>query len=127
MHIDILTLFPEMFQGPISESLLKKAQEKGLLSINIVNLRDFTADKHKTVDDSPYGGGAGMVMKVDVICKALNNLPTPNSQRIIYMCPTGKPLTQQKIKELSKYEHLTILCGHYEGIDERARELVDEE
>ncbi|MFA6431179.1 MAG: tRNA (guanosine(37)-N1)-methyltransferase TrmD [Candidatus Margulisiibacteriota bacterium] len=134
MQIDILTLFPEMFKGPLSESLIKKACEKGLLSINLVNLRDFATDKHKTADDSPYGGGAGMVMKVDVISAAINKLknsntrlPTHNAQRIIYMCPTGKTLTQQKVKELSKYEHLTILCGHYEGIDERARTLIDEE
>jgi tRNA (guanine37-N1)-methyltransferase len=134
MQIDILTLFPEMFQGPLNESLLKKAQEKGLLSINIVNLRDFTTDKHKTADDTPYGGGAGMVMKVDVVASALATLKkntehrTPNTEhRIILMCPTGKLLTQEKVKELAEEEHLILLCGHYEGIDERVRQMVDEE
>ena len=126
MRVDILTLFPEMFQGPLSESLLKKAQEKGLLSLNIINLRDFTTDKHKTADDTPYGGGTGMVMKVEPIAKAVSKLKTQNS-RFILMCPTGQLLTQEKIKELAKEERLIILCGHYEGIDERVRELVDEE
>jgi tRNA (guanine37-N1)-methyltransferase len=126
MQIDILTLFPEMFQGPLNESLLKKAREKGLLSLNIINLRDFTTDKHKTADDTPYGGGVGMVMKVAPIAKALSQLTTHNSQ-LILMCPTGKLLTQEKIKSLAKEEHLVLLCGHYEGVDERVRELVDEE
>lgn len=134
MQIDILTLFPEMFQGPLTESLLKKAQEKGLLSLNIINLRDFTTDKHKTADDSPYGGGAGMVMKVDVISNAVSSLKNKIEKiksklesRVILMCPAGKVLTQKRVKELSDEEHLIIICGHYEGVDERARELVDEE
>ena len=126
MRVDILTLFPEMFQGPLNESLLKKAQEKGLLSLNITNLRDFTSDKHKTADDTPYGGGAGMVMKAEPIAKALSNVQSPES-KVILMCPTGKTLTQAKVKELAGEEHLIILCGHYEGIDERVREMVDEE
>ncbi|HVN66989.1 MAG TPA: hypothetical protein VMT55_01345, partial [Candidatus Sulfotelmatobacter sp.] len=91
MKIDILTLFPEMFQGPLSASLLKKAQDKKLLTVNLVDLRDFTTDKHKTADDSPYGGGAGMVMKADVIAKAIARGQGPGA-RIIYMCPTGKLL-----------------------------------
>jgi len=115
-----------MFQGPLDESLLKKAQEKGLLSLNIVNLRDFTTDKHKTADDSPYGGGAGMVMKVDVIGKALSSVVSRQSL-VILMCPTGKLLSQNKIREMAKEEHLILLCGHYEGVDERVREMVDEE
>ncbi|MBU0671399.1 MAG: tRNA (guanosine(37)-N1)-methyltransferase TrmD [Candidatus Margulisbacteria bacterium] len=127
MQIVILTLFPEMFQGPLNESLLKKAQTKGLLSFNIINLRDFTSDKHKTADDTAYGGGAGMVMKADVISKALGQRPKAVGQRIIFMCPTGKLLTQEIIKDLAKHDHLTILSGHYEGVDERVRELVDEE
>jgi tRNA (guanine37-N1)-methyltransferase len=126
MRFDILTLFPEMFQGPLNESLLKKAQTKGLLSINLVNLRDFTADKHKTADDSPYGGGVGMVMKVDVIAKALSRVASHES-RVIFLCPTGKLLTQEKVKALAGEKHLILLCGHYEGVDERVRELVDEE
>lgn len=137
MQVDILTLFPEMFQGPLNESLLKKAQEKGLLSLNIINFRDFTVDKHKTADDSPYGGGAGMVMKVEPIKKALSRVTSRESclaaclpagrSRVILMCPSGKPLTQEKVKELAKEEHLVIICGHYEGVDERVREMVDEE
>jgi len=134
MRVDIITLFPEMFQGPFSESLLKKAGEKGLLSINLVNIRDFTSDKHKTADDTPYGGGAGMVMKVPPIASALDSLKkkvesgkSKVESRIILMCPTGKLLTQDKVKELAKEEHLIILCGHYEGVDERVRDLVDEE
>jgi len=126
MQIDVLTLFPEMFQGPLNESLLKKAQAKGLLSFNTVNIRDFATDKHKTVDDSPYGGGSGMVMKVDVVVRAKSKNQKPKSKSIL-MCPTGKVLTQEKIKELAKEEHLIIICGHYEGIDERIRDYVDEE
>lgn len=126
MQIDILTLFPEMFQGPLSESLLKKAREKGLLSLNIVNIRDFTTDKHKTADDTPYGGGAGMVMKAEPIFKAVTSNQKPVT-RIILMCPTGKLLSQEKVKAFAKQEHLIIICGHYEGIDERVRDLVDEE
>jgi tRNA (guanine37-N1)-methyltransferase len=133
MRIDILTLFPEMFQGPLNESLLKKAQEKGLLSLRIVDIRDFTSDKHRTADDTPYGGGPGMVMKPEPVAKAMSkvqSLPAgrqgPKS-RAILMCPTGKLLTQERIKSLAKHEHLIILCGHYEGVDERVREMADEE
>ncbi|MFH1386696.1 MAG: tRNA (guanosine(37)-N1)-methyltransferase TrmD [bacterium] len=126
MHIEILTLFPEMFQGPLSESLIKKARDKKLLEINVINLRDFTTDKHKTADDSPYGGGAGMVMKVDVISNALSRF-TIHDSRVILMCPTGKVLTQEKAKSLASEEKLVILCGHYEGYDERIRSFVDEE
>ncbi len=115
-----------MFQGPLDESLLKKARDKGLLDINLVNIRDFADDKHKTADDSPYGGGAGMVMKVDVIAKALSRVAGHGS-RVILLCPTGKLLTQEKVKELAQLKQLTLLCGHYEGIDERIRGMVDEE
>jgi len=122
-----------MFKGPFSESLLKKAQEKGLISINLVNPRDHATDKHKITDDSPYGGGAGMVMKVDVIVNALRSIGkntehgTQNSEhRIIFLCPTGQPLTQEKVNELSKLKSLTLICGHYEGIDERISNYVDE-
>ena len=134
MHIDILTLFPEMFQGPLNESLLKKAQQKGLLSFNLVNIRDFTSDKHKTADDTPYGGGAGMVMKVDVIAQALDSLrqkadsrKQTAEHRIILLCPRGKKLTQAKVNELAKIKSLTLVCGHYEGVDERVSDLVAEE
>lgn len=128
MRIDILTLFPEMFSGPISESLLKRAQEKGLLSINIINLRDFTSDKHKTADDTPYGGGPGMVMKAEPIFKAVKSCKISSASRVILMCPTGEKLNQTKAKELSASEHLIIVCGHYEGVDERVRQnLVTDE
>jgi tRNA (guanine37-N1)-methyltransferase len=126
MQVDVLTLFPEMFQGPITESLLKKAQQKGLLSFNIVNIRDFTSDKHKTADDTPYGGGAGMVMKAEPIFSALSQVKSKES-RVILMCPAGKRLSQEKANALAKYERLTIICGHYEGLDERIKEMVDEE
>jgi len=126
MKIDILTLFPGMLQGPLSESMLKKAQEKGLLSLNLVDIRDFTTDKHKTADDTPYGGGPGMVMKAEPIFKAVTSNRKPVT-RIILMCPTGKLLTQEIVKELAKEEHLIIICGHYEGVDERIRDLVDQE
>ena len=123
MQVDILTLFPEMFQGPLNESLLKKAQTKGLLSFKIINLRDYATDKHHTADDTPYGGGAGMVMKADLIKTAL----AESAGYKIYMCPTGKQLTQKRVKELAQKEKIVILCGHYEGVDERVRALVDEE
>ncbi len=126
MRIDILTLFPEMFQGPLNESLLKKAQEKGLLSLKIIDIRDYTLDKHKTADDTPYGGGPGMVMKLEPIQKAVSSKRKAKS-RIILMCPTGQLLTQEKVKVLAKHEHLIIICGHYEGVDERIRKMVDEE
>ncbi|MBN2057991.1 MAG: tRNA (guanosine(37)-N1)-methyltransferase TrmD [Candidatus Saganbacteria bacterium] len=126
MRIDVLTLFPEMFQGPLNESLLKKALDKGLLSFNIVNIRDFASDKHKTADDTPYGGGAGMVMKIDVAAKALKSLGRREKHRIIYLCPTGLPLTQPKVNELANFQNLTLVCGHYEGIDARLERLVDE-
>lgn len=121
MRIDVLTLFPEMFESPLNFSLIKRALEKSLVKINIVNLRNFTSDKHKTADDKPFGGGAGMVLKPEPIAKALSQVTSHKSQ-VILLCPTGKLLTQQRVKELAKEEHLIILCGHYEGIDERIRE-----
>jgi len=109
-----------MFAGPFSESILKKAQEKKIISINLVDIRDFTEDKHNTADDKPYGGGPGMVMKPEPISKALNTLlEKSENPKIIFMSPSGKKLTQEKAKELSKEKDLIILCGHYETIDER--------
>ncbi len=128
MRIDILTLFPGMFSGPLSESLLKKAREKGLIKINLINIRDFTEDKHQTADDSPYGGGPGMVMKSEPIYKAVSSLNPKPTTRIILMCPAGETLTQEKAKELAGCEHLVIICGHYEGVDDRIRRnLVTDE
>ena len=126
MKINILTLFPEMFK-PLEHSIIGKAQEKGIIEINIVNIRDFSKDKHKKVDDTPYGGGAGMVMKPDVVYDAFKSLDLKNA-KTIYLSPQGKTLNQEKVKELSKEENLILLCGHYEGIDQRVLdEIVDEE
>ncbi|MFA4904928.1 MAG: tRNA (guanosine(37)-N1)-methyltransferase TrmD [Candidatus Margulisiibacteriota bacterium] len=128
MRVDILTLFPEMFSGPLSESLLKKAQERNLLKITLIDIRDFTTDKHQTADDSPYGGGPGMVLKPEPIFKAVRSRKPSAASRIILMCPTGGKLTQGMAKELAQAEHLIVICGHYEGVDERVREnLVTDE
>ncbi|ABB16148.1 tRNA (guanosine(37)-N1)-methyltransferase TrmD [Carboxydothermus hydrogenoformans] len=127
MKIDILTLFPEMFYGPLNSSILKKAQEKGIITINYINIRDFTTDRHHQADDKPYGGGAGMVMKVEPIIKAYEAIPKNNSFTIM-LSPQGRKFNQKLARELSQKEHLIFICGHYEGIDERVRQLiVDEE
>lgn len=126
MHIDIFTLFPEMFQSPFSESILKRAQEQGLLSIALHNIRSITTDKHHIVDDYPYGGGAGMVMKPEPIFAAVEAVYQEGP--IILMTPQGRPFTQQIAHELAQEPRLTLLCGHYEGIDERVRaHLVTDE
>lgn len=133
MKFNVITLFPEMFVGPLSESIIKRAEQDGLIEINYHNLRDFADDKHKTVDDTPYGGGKGMVMKVDVMDRALRHVKSQNSnvkskERTILLTPKGKTFDQEKAIELSKYDNLILVCGHYEGFDERIREyLVDEE
>ena len=126
MRINILTLFSEMFK-PLDESIIGRACKKKLIEINIVNIRDFSKDKHKKVDDTPYGGGAGMVMKPDVVYDAYKSLNLENA-RTIYLSPKGQTLTQEKVKELSKEENLVLLCGHYEGVDQRVLDMiVDEE
>ncbi len=133
MKIDVVTIFPQMFTGPFEESIVKRAQEKNLVSIAVHDLRKGTTDKHKTVDNSPYGGGPGMVMMVEPIDKAIRSLLTKRGDflakpRVILMTPQGKTFSQAKAQELSKLEHLIFICGHYEGVDERVREhLVDEE
>jgi len=127
MKIDIITIFPEMFQGPFDESLIKRAQEKGLVEIRIHNLRKWTEDKHKTVDDRPYGGGPGMIMMIEPLDKALKKLKQKNS-KVILLTPQGKVFKQKTAMRFAKLSHLILLCGHYEGVDERIREhLVDEE
>ena len=118
MRIDVLTLFPEMFSS-LKESIIGKAIERNLIELNIVNIRDFSKDKHKKVDDTPYGGGAGMVIRPDVVYDAYQSLETKNNARLIYLSPQGKTLTQKKVMDLSKEENLILLCGHYEGIDQR--------
>ena len=126
MKFDILTLFPEMFTG-IKYSIIGKAIEKKLIDINIVNIRDFSKDKHKKVDDTPYGGGAGMVMKPDVVYDAYNSIECKDA-KVIYLSPKGKKLNQEKVEKLSKENHIILLCGHYEGVDQRVLdEIVDEE
>ena len=126
MKFDILTLFPEMF-APIEQSIIGRAKEKKFIDINLVNIRDFSNNKHNKVDDTPYGGGAGMVMMPDVVYRAYQSVKSDNA-KVIYMSPQGKTLDQKKVKDLSKEEHLIILCGHYEGIDQRVIDkIVDEE
>lgn len=155
MKISILTLFPEMFQGPFHESIIKHAQQKGFVEIEFVNIRDFGIGSHKIVDDTPYGGGIGMVMRVDVIHAAIehtkeqfirhceekrqSNPPDHNivtlssdthgktTQKVILMSASGKPFTQTVAKAYAKLDHLIIICGHYEGIDARILEFIDEE
>ena len=126
MLFSILTLFPEMFEG-MEYSIIGKAIEKKIIDINLVNIRDFSKDKHKKVDDTPYGGGAGMVMKPDVVYDAYLSVKDEKA-KVIYLSPKGKTLNQEKVKELSKEKHIILLCGHYEGIDQRVLdEIVDEE
>lgn len=125
MKFDVLTLFPEMFES-LNESILGRAIEKDLININLINIRDFSKDKHKKVDDTPYGGGAGMVMRPDVVYDAYKSVYEPNA-KVIFMTPQGKKLDQQKVESLSKEQHLIILCGHYEGIDQRVIDEINPE
>lgn len=138
MRIDVLTLFPEMFTGVFGASILGKAQDKGIVSLATVNFRDFSGNKHNTVDDTPYGGGGGMVLKAEPIFGAVEHLLSQEEisaeaeenkkPRIILMCPQGAPFSQQIAQELSEETHLIFICGHYEGYDERIREhLVTDE
>jgi len=129
MRFDILTLFPDMFSSPLRESILGKAVEKGLIQIRTINIRDFTLDKHQVVDDTPYGGGQGMVMKVEPIARAIESVKSQNpSARVVYLTPQGRPFSQDLARSLSTEPHLILLCGRYEGVDERVRQLlIDEE
>jgi tRNA (guanine37-N1)-methyltransferase len=126
MRIDIVTLFPKMFKGPFDESIIKRAQEKGLVQINIHNLRQWGLTERRTVDERPYGGGVGMVLMVEPIFKALQELKKPNT-KVILLTPQGKTFNQKKAKELTKCDHLIFICGHYEGFDERIREYLSDE
>ena len=126
MKFDVLTLFPEMFEI-LHQSIIGKAIEKDLIHIQITNIRDFSKDKHKKVDDTPYGGGAGMVMRPDVVYDAYKSVKDEHA-KVIYMSPQGKKLNQKKVEELAKESNLIIICGHYEGIDQRVlNKIVDEE
>ena len=130
MKINIMTLFPEMCETVLSESIIGRAREKGLVEINCINIRDYTEDKHRRVDDAPYGGGMGMLMQTVPIANCYKALceKSDNKNHLIYMSPCGKVLTQEKVKELAKMEEITILCGHYEGVDQRIIDsLVDEQ
>jgi tRNA (guanine37-N1)-methyltransferase len=128
MQIDIITIFPEMFPGPLGHSIIGRALERGLFRLGVHNLRDYTTDKHRIVDDAPYGGGAGMVMKPEPIFRAVGSLAQKGQRRVILLCPQGELFTQEKDWELSREDHLILICGHYEGIDERVRQhLVTDE
>lgn len=126
MHFHILTLFPEMVLGGLNTSITGRAMEKGLISVDAINIRDYSQDKHRHVDDYPYGGGAGMVMQPGPVCDAYEALAarTGKRPRVIYLTPQGRVLNQKIAEELAKEEDLVLLCGHYEGIDERALELI---
>ena len=125
MKINIITIFPDMFTAPFNHSIMKRAQEKKLLTIETVNPRDFAQDKHQMVDDYPFGGGAGMVLKPEPMFAAVESLKTSGKKRVLLMCPSGQPFTQEKAKELAQYDELIFLCGHYEGFDERILEEAD--
>ncbi|MEC0174685.1 tRNA (guanosine(37)-N1)-methyltransferase TrmD [Paenibacillus favisporus] len=132
MRVDVLTLFPEMLDGVFRTSILGKAQEKGIISLHTVNFRDYSGNKHGTVDDTPYGGGGGMVLKPEPIFAAVEDLLEKAEHqakpRVILMCPQGETFSQKKAEELAKEEHLIFICGHYEGYDERIREhLITDE
>jgi tRNA (guanine37-N1)-methyltransferase len=130
MKIDVLTLFPRMFDGPMGESIIGKAREKNLLELNVSNFRDFSDNKHQAVDDYPYGGGAGMLLKVQPVYDNLQKIAETSPEtkkRIVLLDPAGKRFDQAMAEEFSKEEHLVFICGHYEGYDERIRSLVTDE
>lgn len=129
MHIDILTLFPEMLEGVLQSSILKRANERKHFTYDLVNFREFSTNKHKKVDDYPYGGGAGMILTPQPIFDAVDHVKErrTTNPRILLMCPQGEAYTQRKAEELAKEEHLIIICGHYEGYDERIRSIVTDE
>jgi tRNA (guanine37-N1)-methyltransferase len=131
MRIDIITIFPKMFAPILNESIIKRAQNKGKVKIYIHDLRDYTLDKHRKVDDRPFGGGSGMVMRPEPIFRAVEDIKSQAASRkpqVIVLCPQGKRLDQKLVKKLARYRHLILICGHYEGVDERVRfYLADEE
>lgn len=128
MKIYIITLFPEMFEGPLNHSMLYKAQKEKLVQITTVNLRDFGLGKRKTVDDTPYGGGAGMILKPEPIFAAVESIKSRDKNaKVILMSPRGKKYNQQMAKKLARQQSLIIICGHYEGVDERVSAIVDQE
>lgn len=127
MKIDVLTLFPAMFSGPLDESIIKRARQAGLLELALHNLRDYTHDRHRTVDDRPFGGGPGMLLKPEPLFEAVEALKTPGAKMIL-LSPSGRRFTQELARELANEQHLVLVTGHYEGFDERVRsELADDE
>ena len=127
MKINVITIFPDMFTAPFNHSIIKRAKDKGLLTIETVNPRDFAQDKHQMVDDYPFGGGAGMVLKPEPMFAAVESIQSCANKRVILMCPGGKQFTQEKAKELASFDELIFICGHYEGFDARITDnLVDE-
>jgi len=127
MKIDVLTLFPGMFAGPLDESIVRRARDRGLLDLRVHNLRDYTHNRHKTVDDKPFGGGPGMLMKPEPIFEAVEHLRGADT-RVVLLCPSGRPFEQSIARDLAGRAHVILICGSYEGVDERVREhLVDDE
>jgi len=124
MKIAIITLFPEMVSPTLSVSIIGRAVTDGIIELNTINLRDFARDKHKTVDDSPAGGGPGMVLKPDVVFSAVDYLMSPDAH-VILLSPQGVPFNQQTARQLTEYMHIIMICGHYEGVDERVRQKAD--
>jgi tRNA (guanine37-N1)-methyltransferase len=124
MKISILTLFPDMFAGPFEKSIVKRAVDRNLVSINLINIRDFATDKYKSVDGHPYGGGTGMILRVDVVDRALKSIKKGYT---LLLDAGGTPYKQKKARDLAKFDHLILICGHYEGVDARVRTIVDEE
>ena len=127
MIYDVITLFPEIIEGMVSSSILKRAIEKGLIEINIIDFREYAGNKHSTVDDYAYGGGAGMLLRVDPIYRALNTIEGLDKAHKILTSPSGNVWSQKKAEEFSKLDHIVIVCGHYEGIDARVLNYIDEE
>ncbi len=126
MKIDVMTLFPGMFSGPLDESIIKRARDKGLLVLGIHNLRDYTHDRHKTVDDKPFGGGPGMLLKPEPLFEAVESL-TSEQTHVVLLTPSGRRLNQALVRDLTRHSHLLLVCGSYEGFDERIRSLADDE
>jgi len=127
MKIDVITLFPSTFRGPLDESITQRARDRQIVSIRLIDLRDFTSDKHRTVDDKPFGGGPGMLLKPEPLFAAVESVRGPDSH-VVLLTPQGQPLKQRLVRELAGRSHLILICGHYEGVDERVREhLADAE
>jgi tRNA (guanine37-N1)-methyltransferase len=125
MKVTVLTLFPDMFPPILNDSIIKRAKENKLVEFNLINFRDFAGNKHNTVDDTPFGGGAGMLLQVEPIYKALTSIPDYKNALKILLSPQGKQYNQNTVKDLLKYDHIILICGHYEGFDERVREYID--